>query len=145
MDCIHRKNLQCPLICSGRIPILSTLYKVLTSKRGPQCSFVEKHFVSTIHLKNKTTARSSSHSVSPLFTSVQHLLWLIKGFCIRDHHGWSSSHTDMSMTASASQMNFDLYSVKILSQQLFSWETQTLACFCLYIPVVNLSWVIQWT
>lgn len=81
IDCSHRKYLQCPLISPGRIPILPTLHKVLTSKRGPQwsqCSFVEKHFVSTIHLKNKTTAGSSSHSVSPLFTSVQCLLWLIK-------------------------------------------------------------------
>lgn len=124
IDCSHRKYLQCPLISSGIILILPTLHKVLTSKRGPQwsqCSFVEKHFVSTIHLRNKTATGSSSHSVSPLSTTVQ---CLAHKSCVRDHCGWSSSHTDMLMTVSASQMNLSLVSTqsKYFTNSLFSWK-----------------------
>lgn len=53
-------------------------------------------------------------------------------------------HVNGSLCPS-NELVFGLYSVKILYQQLFFLATQTSACFHLYILLVNLSWVIQWT
>lgn len=114
-----QKSLQRAFIYSCRTPVLLTVHKVLTLERDPQWSkysVVEECSVSTIHLKTETTTRSS---VSPLFTSTQHLLSSQKPYYgslwMRLFPHW---HANDSLYLSDILL-FGLYSVKIFYQEPF--------------------------